>query len=460
MKRFLERNGGKELSEQFTPDIQPLEDIYLTSGIEFDFQLKGNAIYLKILLVAGIGILLMAIINFINITSAQNLRRLKQIGLKKILGSKRIYLVMQLLIESVLLSILSLIVVCSLILVLLPYFNSLTGKSFTPLTLFDLNTSLLLICITLLVGVISGIYPALVATSLPPINILSSRIKGTLTTGRVRKYLVVVQFVAAILLLVSTGVVYQQVNYMHEKELGFNKDQVIIMQDARIIASNPPKVELFRNEITKYKQIQTVSASSSSPGQHTWRASYTLEGFESDQKISVSTIYADEDFVKTYDLTLAKGRDFDKRIASDSSAFLINEAAVRFFSTMDTSWFVNPVNKKIHNFGIEGNIIGVVKDFHLESLAKEIAPLIIQIQPKNFFNIQMKINTNELSSSLELLKITWVKLFPDIPFTYVFVDQEFAKLFESEQKLKSILNVFTIISLLIPISFDYLERLK
>jgi putative ABC transport system permease protein len=468
LKDFLERNGGKDVSDRFDPDIQPLEDIYLESAIAFDFQPRNSITHVKILILAGLSILLMSIINFTNLTSAQYLNRLREIGLKKILGASRSYLIVQLLIESVLVSLISLVLVCLLIPVLLPFFNGLTGRTFTPSAIFNARTALLWVAITITVGVISGIYPAIAISALRPITILGSRIRTTLATGNALKYLVIAQFVAATLLLVSTGVVHRQVGYMQNKDLGFNKNQVIVMQDVREVASNPVKSELFRNEITKFGSIEAVSASSSSPGQITWAAGYQPDGFADNERISISTIYADCDFVDTYGLTIKEGRNFDKQMISDSTALLINEAAIELFSTKDASWSENPLNRKISSPDIEGNVVGVLRDFHIESLEQQIVPLIIQIDPENFFNIQMKIKAEEnMASSLRLIESTWKKLFPDLPFTYAFVDQEFSKLFASDQKLSSILSVFTVISICIAIlglfglaSFQSFEKAK
>ncbi|MDN5202438.1 ABC transporter permease [Fulvivirgaceae bacterium BMA10] len=450
LKDFLERHGGKELRDKYTPDIEPLKDIYLKSNLQFDFPPRGNIDHMYILTVVAFGILLMAMINFINITSAQSLTRIKEFGLKKILGSHRGSLFIQFVLESLLLSILSLILACILISLMLPYFNEFTGKAFTLTSVFSIHNILFMLVVAVIVGITSGIYPALMLSSFKPASILSSRTAGRSAGRKGQKMLVIAQFTLTTLLLVATGIVYKQVTYMLEKDLGFNKDQVIIMDDARLIASNPIKTDLFREELTKYEQIHAVSASSSYPGQQSWAARYVPEGFEKEESVSIFTIYADHDFLKTYDLEVVQGRDFDREIYSDSSAFLINEAAVKLFSNTDASWLQQPIGKKInYTRQTGGEVIGVIKDFHLESMKNEIAPLAIEITPENFFALQIKLNTQDIAETLVFIESTWKRLFPDLPFTYSFVDQEFAVHFASDQQLGQILRLFAIVSIVV-----------
>ena len=268
--------------------------------------------------------------------------------------------------------------------------------------------------------------------------------------GGIRKYLVIVQFILTVLLLGGTGVIYAQVAFMQNKDLGFNKEQVITMQDVRVIASDPLKTDLLRNELLKTGQVEAVSASSSTPGQVPWGSSYAPEGWPKDEPFSISTIYADHDFAKTYDLEFEHGQDFSRNNITDSVTYLINEAAIRLFSTKDSTWLENPINKKLSGY-FEGPVIGVVRDFHLESLQKQIVPLVIEIDPSAFFNIQMKVTSDDMVSTLDLIESTWKKLFPEIPFTYSFVDKEFERLFESDRKMRSILSVSSLISILIAV---------
>ncbi len=453
LKGFLERHLEKEVSAKYTPDIEPLEDIYLKSNLNFDFPPRGNINHLQILTAVAFGILLMATINFINITSAQSLGRMKEFGLKKILGSRKSTLIVQFIGQSLLLSFLSLILVCALLFFLIPYFNDFTGKNFTMSAVFTYSNLLTMLAVTLTVGVVSGIYPALSLSSFNPARVLSSRSAGRSSSRKAQKVLVVAQFTLTILLLIATGVVYEQVVYMQQKDLGFDKDQVIIMDDARVIASSPGKTQLFREELTKFAQIHSVSASSSYPGQQSWSERYLPEGFAEDESVSISTIYADHDFLKTYGLEILEGRDFDRERYSDSSAFLINKAAVRLFASKDPSWASDPLSKNISftRGGGEGKVIGVFKDFHLESMEHEIAPLVIYIEPQNFFALQINVETRDIPATLDIIESTWKKLFPDLPYTYSFVDQEFAALYQSDQKLGQMLQIFAILSIMVAI---------
>lgn len=452
-KDFLHRHMGEDARDR-TPKLESLKDVYLKSNLKFDFQPRGNAQNNWILIIVALGILLMAIINFINITSAQSLHRIKEVGLRKVLGSGKSTLVTQFIGESTFMASISMICALVCIPLILPYFNSFTGKEFLLTDIFTWGNVFYLLVLALLLGFTSGIYPALVLSSYKPISILQNRSSGKAKTVIPRKIMVTLQFSLAVLLLISTGVIYQQVTYMQQRDLGFNKEQTISVFDAGQISKNENKRELLRNELLKSPYIQALSASSTTPGQTSWSAKYQPDGFEGEDPISFSTIYSDHDFLKTYDIEILQGRDFSRAFPTDTTAVLINEAAVRFFASRDSSWQKQPLHKKLQLYGedtAEAEVIGVFKDYHHESFKKVINPLIITIEPELFLSLQIKISTEELSKTLSFIGKTWKRLFPDIPFNYKFIDQEFAKLYQSDQKLGAILRLFSILAILVAI---------
>jgi putative ABC transport system permease protein len=440
LRDFLLRNGGQEIAERFTPDIQPLGDIYLTDDLAFDFTPRGSKQNLRILFVAGLSILLMSIINYINIISAQQLTRLKEIGVKRIMGSTTPNLILHSIVESVLLAFISLGAVYLVMMLVLSGFNALTGKSFTARDLWEIKTVATLAGIATVTGVIAGLFPAIMISGKYLSSILTAKVTGTATS---RKLLMTAQFVVAILLLVGTGVVHRQVRFMEEKDRGFETDQVIVLQDAREVASDAARLDQLRNELLTLRQVNHVSGSSSSPGQITWAAGYEPEGFEEGDRVSLSTIYADDNFVDTYGLTITTGRDFDRMIGSDSTGFLINEAAVKFFAAKDTTWMTETLNRELKTAHGEGKVIGVVRDFHLGPYTHEVQPLVFQWVPENFFNIQIGVSTVDMAETLAMIEAKWKKLFPDIPFTYTFLNEEFAKILASDKKLRQILTICT-----------------
>jgi len=453
LKEFLFRHGGEDLRDKFIPDVEPLESIYLKSDLAFDFPPRGNIAHTYILELVALGVLLMAIINFVNITTAQSLRRGKEVGIKKILGSRKGLLIAQFIIESTLVSLISAALCLILLSIILPYYNDYTGKTFVLNDLMSLSNLLMLLGLTVIVGVGSGLYPALLLSSFPPASILNHRPSGGSQGVLARKILVVIQFSLAAILIIATGIIYEQVNYMQQKDLGFNKDRVIIMKNSRTVASDIKKTRLLKEELTKYDQIQMVSASSTSPGQQSWTERYFAQGFEAEEGHSLPTIYVDHDFVETFDIRIIEGRDFDQKISTDTTALLISEATARLFSNEDPSWKSQPLNKKLKwsHQTKSGKVIGIFNDFHIRSLRYEIEPLVLQINPKNFFAIQVQINTEEVAGTLGLIKETWQRLFPEVPFNYRFVDEEFALHFQTDQKLVKLLTLFSLLSISVAI---------
>lgn len=448
---FLLAHAGKEVQETYTPDIQPLADIYQKSTFPFDFQPRGNERNAQILRLVAFGILLIAMINFINITSAQSLRRAKEVGLKKVLGIKRISLIGQFIAESTMVSFLASLASMSLAIVILPFINDLTAKDFGIAEVFTLRNVFFMIALSLLVGVISGLYPALLLSSYKSVSMLNSRSASKSKGIIARKILVVVQFSLAVVLLISTGVIYKQVQYIQNKDLGFDQEQVIVVNDGGEVSSNLQKTQLLRDELTKLAAVHTVSASSTYPGKQTWSMRYIPEGFDSDNSFSLSTIFADHDFLKTYGVRIIKGRDLDREVSGDSTAFLINEAAVKFLSNVDTSWLEKPLQKELNlvGFSIKDQVIGVFEDFHFESLKNEIGPLVIQVFPNNFHSVQMRVSPGNIQETIGQIENTWKKLYPAVPFNYRFVDEEFGAYVNTDQQLGKILQLFAILSIVV-----------
>ncbi len=452
MEAFLLRHGGPSLAHKYTPAIQPLKDIYLKSNIQFDFQPRGDHQQVLILLMVAFGILFMAIINFINISSAQSLGRLKETSLRKILGSRKRDFFLQFILESTLMALCATLLAILIFLLSHSFFNTFAGTSFTLPELFTGTHMAVAFLVGLFVGVLNGVYPALLLSSYKPISILRSRSGGKLKSGLIRKVLVILQFALAVVLLSSTGIIYRQVQYMIHKDLGFDKEQVIILGSAREVASDPTKMELFKTALSPYEWFHGVTASSSYPGDHEgqWSARYIPEGMTTEESVALWTIYADHDFVPTYELKLVKGRNFDRSIQSDSIGVLVNEAAIRQFSNADPKWSSDPLNRYLEQRGgLKSRVLGVLRDFHFESLKERLNPLVIQINAQNAFSIQLRLQTTNMAQSLETIEDSWKALFPEIPFGYSFLDQRYAEHFESDQRLGKILQIFTVLSIII-----------
>ncbi len=315
---FLLKHAGPEVQEAYQPDVVPLNDLYLRSNLPFDMGPKGNAENNQILFYVAIGILLMASINFVNISSAQSLRRAKEVGVRKVFGSMKSTLVAQFVTESVLTVLVSTTLAFLLALSLLPSYNLLTDKSFDYGDIVNSTNILLMLVISLFVGIASGAYPSLIMSSFKPITVLRSRGAGKARGAKARKGLVVFQFILAIVLMLSTGVIYKQVRFMSNKSLGFNKDQTISINGVGKVANSASKVQLLRNELLKNNKVESVSASSNDLGQQTWAMRFSPTGFDPGEKPSIATIFSDHDFAGTYDLVMKEGRFFDRATVTDS----------------------------------------------------------------------------------------------------------------------------------------------
>lgn len=447
MKVFLERHGGSSLREKFTPDIQSLEDIYLKSDLRFDFKPRGDYRHVLILWAVAFGVIAMAVINFINISAAQSLRAVKEASLRKIMGAGRRQIWIQLMIGSILLTSIATVLASIGLVIVLPVFNTMADTTFTWQGVLSTHYLTVAIGMMVLIGVLSAVYPAFLLASFDPLSVLSSRSGNQLKSSQSRKILVVVQFALAVLLLIATGVIHHQVEYMRQKDLGFNKDQVIVLNGANVVASDETKMQLLRNSILKHEGVQYVTSCSSFPGdvESHWSSRYLPVGWPTSESVSLWTIYADHYFAKTFDLEWSAGRDFDKNIQSDSSGLLLNEAAIRHFSNSDPSWSEQALGKTLTYRGGQrkGRVIGVLKDFHFETLKESLNPLVIQLGIENAFSIQIKLADANLNTSISALENEWKQLFPEIPFDYTFLDQKLARHFDADQKLGVLLQLIS-----------------
>ncbi len=454
LESFLTTYGGVEVSDKYDPHLESVKNLYLNSDILFDFEPRGSSSQLETLKLIAFGILLMSMINFTNINSAQILKRNHSLGIQKILGSSKKNLLSQVFIESLFLIIISVLISIILILMVIPFFNEITDKSFKIIDFLTISNLWLVILLTFALSFLLSLYPSILAiksrASVVGGNNYSVRKRSVIS----RKALVTIQFSVVIMLLFGLGVVYLQVHYMESKELGFEKDQVLVLPNAREVASNPSKTELFKKTLSGLAGIQSITSSSSYPGIATWSSRYRPEGYQvGESGLTISTFYADFDWPSTYSLEFTDGRNFDRTMFSDSTGIMINEAAQRLFASADTSWLSEPLQKNVYNIPAKKDlhVIGVVKDFHFENFESDINPAIISNDPSKFFSLQIKINSSNVQETIKKVEDSWKALFPEIPFEYSFLDSEFDKLFQVHKRLKDILLVFAVIAIVISI---------
>jgi len=425
--------------------LQPLESIHLRSHIGSEIRSNSDISYVYIFSAAAILILIIACCNFINLATARSLNRSKEIGLRKVIGAKRIQLGLQFLGESFLFAVVAGTLALTLVVLLLPYFNSFTGKSL-PLNIFS-NQSLLLLfsAIIICTGLFAGLYPAVLMSSFAPINALRGAIRHGWQDIILRKGLVIFQFTIAIILITGTGIVLQQLRYIQNRKLGLNKDQVIEMG---LKYADLPKGQTLINELSKKPGVISATLTDFSFKEGLSNIAVLPEGAAENEITSQPVIAVDYDFLKTFQIPLVAGRDFSRSFSKDpEEAFIVNESAVRTFGWKKSG---DAIGKNMDwGLGKKGKVIGVVKDFNFMSLRDNIKPLIIHIKPDWYRFVAVKIKPDDVSQTLKDIEKTWSAVASNSPFIYSFLDEDFANLYKEEQNLQSVLTLFTVLSLFV-----------
>jgi putative ABC transport system permease protein len=394
---------------------------------------------------------LIAAFNFVNLSTARSTKRAREVGIRKVLGAFRYQLVKQFLGETILFSVLSFFLAVILVRLFLPVFNSLTGKQL-PLN-FLINPSVLLgfVGIVAIVGVLGGLYPAVFLSAFEPMRTL----KGKLGTGgksrSFRRFLVVAQFTISIVLIIGTFVIRNQLHYMRGQNLGFNKEQVVVipMHD-----QNTRKAyEYIKTEFMNNPSVLSVTASSTVPGKSVSNIAYRLEGLPDDDYFSMDTFFVYFDFLKTIGIEIAEGRSFSKEFGTDEkSAFMLNEAAVR-----ELNW-QSALNKRViwpsdlrrmDAIVKKGQVVGVVKDFHVASLHESIGPVLLQVRPSSFRYISARISSVNIPETLSFFREKWGQLSPVFPFEYTFLDEDFDKLYRADEKVGRIVGIFSMLAIIV-----------
>jgi putative ABC transport system permease protein len=447
---------GKSLEEYLAKEgyyssyiLEPLEDIHLNKNITDNLSLKGSSSDLFIFGTIAVFTLLIACINFMNLSTARFSHRSKEVGVRKVLGSSRKQLIGQFLTESMGLSLVAFALALLVILILLPSFARLTERQIRFVNVLDPAFLIPTIGILFAVGVFAGSYPAFFLSSFSP----TRTIKGSVSVrGKkhlvLRRGLVVLQFAITFFVCLGTLVVSRQLRFVHNRDLGFDKDHVVIIHRAGAML---PKGAAFKQSLLRHPDILAISHSESLPGRHFDPTTHRLEGSPPTDEVRLMTMYADEDLSAVLGLELAEGRYFDSRIPTDAtSAVVINEAAARAMGLSD------PVGKRIYKEwggakpGEFATIIGVLKDFHFASLHQEIQPMIIRPFMDRFWNYSsVKIRSENIPRTLGLIESEWKTLTGGQPFEYSFLDSDFDSLYRAEQRAGRIFGFFGILALFV-----------
>jgi putative ABC transport system permease protein len=437
------RKAGNSLVYSLTPMLK----IHLYSDYSFELAPNGNIQFVYIFSIVALFILAIACINFMNLTTARSANRAREVGIRKVLGTERRELVMQFLMESTLMVILSLGLAIGIVRLVLPLFNQVANKSMEMNQLFSPLILPLLVVLPFLVGLLAGSYPAFFLSGFRPIEVLKGKLQLGSRSGKLRSGLVVFQFTTSLLLIIGTLVIYRQLNYIQNKDIGFNKDQVLIINDAYSLND---QVNAFKNDLLELKGVKSATLSSFLPVGNSSRSD---QSFFKDAAMDVKNGFdmqdwsVDYDYVQTMGMQILSGRNFSREFGSDSSAMIINETTAKLLGYKD------PVGKRIYttdnnNKPVSLAIIGVVKNFNYESLRQNIGPLSFSLG-KGGDLLSFKISTANLTPILNRVESDWKRLAPGMPFSYRFLDDSFEEMYRTEQRTGEIVLIFSVLAILI-----------
>ncbi|MBC7828345.1 MAG: ABC transporter permease [Chitinophagaceae bacterium] len=440
---FLEKRNGKEMKQSqmyATLTLEPLQDVYLRSTR--DGKNTGNITNVYIFSVVATFILMIACINFINLTTARSSERAKEVGIRKVVGAARTQLARQFIGESVIICIIAFLLAVILSSLLLPLFNQLAGKTVSQGIFQNARYVLMLFLAAIGIGLLAGIYPALVLSSFKPVVVLKGRF-ATGTRGIIlRKGLVVAQFSISVALIIGTIVVYDQMNFMRNRALGFRKDLMLVMN-----TDGDPGTEAFKQAIKGIPAVKSTSLSSSVPGSGNPGAYSEIENKKGDLQIANLDLYfVDFNYIDQFKIKVLAGRGFSRDFLTDTTqAMVLNEAAVKMFGYSSPQ---EAIGRRFKQWGREGKIIGVIKDFHFRALQEPIKPLSMRIEQRTNL-VSANVSAANMTATLASIEAKWKTLIPNRPFSYFFLDEFFNKQYRDEERFGKLFLNFAILAIFI-----------
>ncbi len=428
----------------FLFSLQPITDIHLHSHTKYEREANGDINYIYIFGVLAIFILILACINFTNLSTAASAKRSKEVGIRKVLGSLKSSLVGQFLAESIMLTTLAMFFALALVYLLLPYFNEVAGKNTTIQFYLNYKALIIELFIALIVGVAAGIYPAFFISSFKILSVLKGNTNSQNSKSVLRSGLIVFQFAISTMFIIGTIIVYQQLHYMQNQKLGYDKEQILVINDTYTLKNN---LEPFKNQLLQNKQVVNATISSDVPirtsdGTQIYLKSTTADASHSE--IHSAIYHIDESYLPTMGMKMAAGRNFSPASLGDSAAVIVNETAIKELGIAS-----DPIGKTIVRSGQrEFTIVGVVKDFHYSSAKEKIAPLMMLYGHSNG-TIMLKVKTADVAGLLSDIKQQWTDFHADSPFSYTFLDDQFAQLYVNEARTGKIFTSFAILAVVI-----------
>jgi putative ABC transport system permease protein len=445
---FMKKNMG-ELSEmesiKFEPYLQPLTSIHLHSNLMAEIGTNSDINYVYAFLAVAAFIILIACINFMNLSTARSIKRAKEVGLRKVVGADRRQLIFQFIGESLILSLIGLIVGFILVEITLPSFNQLLDKDYS-LKLFQHGYEIVsLIGLSILVGILAGSYPAFYLSAFQPVKVLKGTLGNKSKKSSVRNILVIIQFSISVFLIICTGFVYSQMTFVRHKKLGFDKEQMVIIPlRGERMKDNAGNI---KNELMNLSCVANISSSQFIPGRDMNGMGYIPEGVDEKTPWIIFSNVVDYDYVKTMGMEIVKGRDFSKEFSTDSNAIIINETLLKKLGWED------PMNKKITGFHYDStfelHIVGVVKDFHFRSLHDAIEPCLMYIGPGNDNYLNVRLHPGNITESINAIQKKWEETESSFPFDYFLLDKDLDNLYRAESRIGEIFLAFTFIAIFI-----------
>ncbi|NLU95786.1 ABC transporter permease [Chitinophaga sp. Ak27] len=441
---FIERHNGDERRKHkmfYTVALQPLADVYLNTT--YGAYVNGSRNNVYIFTVIALFILFIAAINFVNLTTARSVERAKEIGIRKVVGATRQELLRQFIGECLLLCLMAFVLTLVLFSALLPAFNLLAGKTISDGLIAEPVYIVILLLAAILIGLLAGIYPALVLSSFKPIMVLKGRFSTSSKGTLLRKGLVVTQFAISITLIIGTIIVYLQMHYMHNKDLGFSKEQVLVID-----THGDPARDAFKNAIASLPGVMRTTMSSGIPGGNTEGAYTEIQNKQGEMQVANLDLYfVDYDFIPQYKIKLVAGRGFSRDFGTDTThAMIVNETAVKLLGYTKPE---EAVGRSFRQWGREGTIIGVVKDFHFRSLQENIKPLTMRIEPGGCEVLSIVVAPRDLQGTLAGIEKNWKTLIPNRPFSYYFLNEFFDRQYRAEERFGKLFFNFALLAILI-----------
>jgi len=439
---------GNQPSKFTKLDLQKLTDIHLYSHTDYEAEPNSDMKRVYIFSMIALFILLIACINYMNLSTARSALRAREIGIRKVIGARRKELLFQFLSESVLVTLAALILAVACLYFAIPWINKMTDQHLSISMLYKWQILVPILLTPFIVGIVAGIYPAIFMAAFQPIKTLKGLFKAGNGSISFRKVLVVTQFAISIILIITTAIVFQQLDYMQNKSLGFDREHIVVIPYNNALDA---KFDAFRAELIHNSNFKEVARSSRIP---TGRllddmGAYTMSGDSmKPSNTDIKYVAVDYNFIPAYGMQMAAGRNFSKEYGTDTLSYVVNETAVKALGWTPAQ----AVGKDFKYGNIKGHIIGVVKDFHFESMHQSILPMVLVLFPPRisaYNNLSVKFSGNNIPASLAQLESTWKQFLPEIPYQYTFLDENFEALYKSEQKQGAIFTAFACIAIII-----------